>query len=732
MKKVKCLLMASGLLLTAMAAGQTTLTFRLANPLLYYDGATNYFSFDIQVKAADAGTYLWSGQAILSFNNSALSTSEWSLIRGTLLTGTYGVATNKYSDPTITLSGSPLKANIAWYAPGGNLSQTDFTRFNEITTTYQTLVKVYAVISDNTAVAGIDFDEAGMDGEQSYKLLADPWTALYVDPNSYDAANFTDTYLGRIFATTNGADGAWTQYGVAAGADWTTSVKTSVWDGDASITGGSESKASALRVHSGASLTIPYNGQMTVTGETDVQASGGLILSSDGSGTGSLITGSTTGVASSVSANRYMTTGAWHLVASPLSGQTVASFLTGNANIATSGANRGMMNYDPTTNTWSAFFTDASAGSLGGGKGFFMRTGGDAAVTFTGALQTGAQTASGLTEAKWNCVGNPYTSAIGIADGTTSSVNFLTVNEDNLDPAYGAVYIWNQPDANNGKSGQYTVISNTAPSFTEVQQGQAFMVNMKTGVTAVSFSQSMQLHSTGLALKSANTDWATIRLSSTVNNLTSTTLIAYNAGMTMGLDPTYDAGLLKGGADLAVYTRLVQDNGILFAIQALPDADYDNMVIPVGVDSKTGGEIIFKAEISDLPSEYSVVLEDRLLGTFNTLTNGGDYQTTISTDYSCSNRFYLHTMSTSGISGESTAGSLKAYAVKKIEIHLNGAVGDGTVAYLFDLSGRIVLFQKLTEGNLNIISLPAIDEGIYLLKVKEKGAEHQFKLSVQE
>ena len=42
--------------------------------------------------------------------------------------------------------------------------------------------------------------------------------------------------------------------------------------------------------------------------------------------------------------------------------------------------------------------------------------------------------------------------------------------------------------------------------------------------------------------------------------------------MTKGLDPSYDVGKMKGNPDIALYTKLIEDNGIDFTIQALPFA----------------------------------------------------------------------------------------------------------------------------------------------------------------
>ena len=77
-------------------------------------------------------------------------------------------------------------------------------------------------------------------------------------------------------------------------------------------------------------LTIPQTATLTVTGNTNVQTPNGLTILSDATGTGSLITGTSSGVAASTVAQRWMTAAKWNIVSSPVSGQTVANFLTNN------------------------------------------------------------------------------------------------------------------------------------------------------------------------------------------------------------------------------------------------------------------------------------------------------------------------------------------------------------------------------------------------------------------
>ena len=491
-------------------------------------------------------------------------------------------------------------------------------------------------------------------------------------------------------------------------------------------------------------LTIAAGGSLTLTPTTCLTVSEtlsnnntsetGIRVKSDSTGTGSLITAVATKTGTAV-AGRWLSAGKWNLVSAPIN-QTVSTFLSANPAIETNGTLRAMMDYNPGQSNWNPFFTTgASDGTLGDGRGFGMHIGPtNAAVTFTGSLQAGILTATGLTPGAWNCIGNPYTSAIGINAASSAVNDFLTVNlaaTSNLDPSYGAIYIWEQPDALNSQPGGYTIISNvplSSPAY-NIQQGQAFLVRTNTNATSVNFNHDMQLHIPNLALKAAAISWPVIQLTATVNSQKSTSYLAFNDQMTKGLDPTYDVGMLHTNAPLSVYTRLVEDNGVPFVIQSLPGSSISSYVIPVGLESTAGGEVVFSAKTISLPSDCKVILEDKATKTFTDL-EAGDYKASIAANSAIADRFLLHT-STKTISDlpvQPLLSDLNAFEFQNSEIHIVGKVTAQAVATLYDALGRIVLSSKLNEGDLNTIPTPNMSSGIYVLKVVDHGVMHPFKL----
>lgn len=510
------------------------------------------------------------------------------------------------------------------------------------------------------------------------------------------------------------------------------------------ISGATTAACNDLTIADGGNLAIAPTGSLTVNGNLSLgtTAPSPLTMQSTSSGTGSLIvTGAVSGAgAATVLAERWLTSGAWHYVSSPLSGQSVANFLTSNTNIPTSGTNRGMMDYNSGTNLWNAFFTDGSTnGNLGAGRGFSMRVGATgAAVTFAGAIQAGVLTASATPAGTapsygWNCIGNPYTSAIGISNFLSANVNTGTPTLSNLDPNYGAIYVWEKLDASNGIVGNYVPYNNS--NILNPQSGQAFMVKMNSGTAgnSVNFTSGMQMHSPTSSFKSAQTPWPTVKLAAEVGDQKSKTIVTFNSSMTKGLDPTYDAGLLKGGSDLLVYSKLVEDNGIPFAIQALPTNDISKMIIPIGLDFKTGGEVTFSAELLNLPKECKAILEDKVTKTFTDLSSGV-YKVTVPANSVITDRFELHTGDlVSGLNpGETVPGDLKAYAVSSTEIRVVGSLSSNAVATLYDVSGKTILSRPLYPDILNIIPTPNLKQGLYVLSVKDSSRSQTFKILIRE
>jgi hypothetical protein len=262
--------------------------------------------------------------------------------------------------------------------------------------------------------------------------------------------------------------------------------------------------------------------------------------------------------------------------------------------------------------------------------------------------------------------------------------------------------------------------------------GQAFFIKGNINGEYINFTKAMQIHKNDVLLKSATTPHPQIQLVTTINNAAYATKIRFVDGTTNGLDVGYDAGLFRADPNFALYTRLVEDNGVNFQLQCLPPTGYDKLVIQVGIDSKAGGEIVFSVQTVQLDPSCKVILEDKLTNTFTDLSKDS-YKVTLEANTSVIDRFFLQTSDIiSGLEDqELSAGKLSAYAIGNVELRVIGEVSDKAVATMYNARGQVVLTKKLSAGSLNIIGLPNLSSGLYLLNINDKGTTQTIKVMVR-
>jgi hypothetical protein len=177
----------------------------------------------------------------------------------------------------------------------------------------------------------------------------------------------------------------------------------------------------------------------------------------------------------------------------------------------------------------------------------------------------------------------------------------------------------------------------------------------------------------------------------------------------------------------------VESNGVDFALQCLPNSNFSGLIIPVGLDCKTGGEVVFSAETVNLAADCKAILEDKLTSTFTDLSKG-TYKVAVAANSILTDRFRLYaaTPTISAVGDLPVEDQLKAFAVRNVEIRITGEVTANAVASLYDTNGKLILVKKLDEGSLNVIPTPGFRSGMYVLKVNDKGTVKGFKLMMKE
>jgi len=502
-----------------------------------------------------------------------------------------------------------------------------------------------------------------------------------------------------------------------------------------------------LTVNSGRILTINDDGLLTITPGGKLTSQGtvtnnagadGLVCESDGSATGSAILNNSV----SATIQRYITGNKWHIVAPPVSGQGIQNFLTSN-NISynpNTGA-YGMTHYSENPDGWLSYYTSATSGNLTVSRGYLLRRNNDSVVNFTGSTITGNRAVTLYRTSKgWNAIGNPFSSSIGVTDIATSTENFLEENASVLDTSFAGLYVWDEPDVKTSGVSYYKIINNAEPSGRFIkpgylQPGQGFLLKALEDNVEVSFTPSMQAHE-GTATfykKSTRNPWPTIYLTARTATKEASTLITFNERMTRGLDVTYDAGLLGGDPALKLYTRLVNDNGIYFAIQCLPDMEAQEMIVPVGISLASGGTVNFSAEIPALPPGYKAILEDRQLGIFTDLQQfESSYSTGLPSGTTGTGRFFLHVVSASTDINPVDNQKINIFAYGKV-IYIQGLVKESSNALIYDLTGRLLKISRLDPdpAHLNTIRADDLRSGIYIIKVEGKDKVETGKVYVE-
>jgi len=578
-----------------------------------------------------------------------------------------------------------------------------------------------------------------------------PWMMAYAEAGLASPSNFeVDWVRIRKFVETEpiitlGSESSLnTQWTGAVSTDWATAANwtsgvPSIWN-NITIPAATNSPLlnGSLTIGAEASLAMNSGGALTVTG--DMTNNGIMTIGSTLSSSGSLIVNGT--ASGDITYNRQLKSGSdatsdWHLAAPPV--------------VTNSDANTGKVNtvyeWSETANTWSSI--DITSALPGHGYNIRQEEASDGVISFTGPIvnsdltmaasspyadfiapddsyfertYVAGRSLENLGGRGWNLLGNPYPSAINASAFINANYN-ATPSLSQFDPNYVALYLFD------GTSRRYYYIGNPTGwsgggglSATHVQAGQGFFVLAMNDNSEFTFTRAMQEHSTATAmLKSGETDdrWPGLQLKVAHPDGEVITTVVYNQEMTTGVDPGYDVGLFKSGQDVELYTILpAGDNGINYTRQSLPLSVADTIIVPVGVDTEDGGVVIFSATTVPAGSN-KFWLEDRTAGTFTDLSSA-TYTVTLPARSYGTGRFYIiaSTNTPTGVNLPEVEAGLRIWSSFG-KIIIKGSVTEGSVCELFDMQGNRIMETRLTDGELNTISLPSGTDGVCLVRVTD-------------
>ena len=487
-------------------------------------------------------------------------------------------------------------------------------------------------------------------------------------------------------------------------------------------------KAQNITVASGKSFTIEKTGSVTMSG--NFSNDGTFTLNSDSDEFSSIIIGGS--VTGNISYNRYVNsvgTNEWDLIGAPVSGQSLEAFVTANASaLATNGTTFAIGYYENADDTWTNYTTSTivGAGNFEMGKGFQMATISGGTLKFTGAPASQTQTqaiinndaANSGAGTRWSLVSNPFPSYIHANTNADSSNNFLTVNSDKLHDSYEAIYGY---DADGIGSG-YTVYNNTTTAR-GIAPGQAFMVaSDDTSYDNVSFTTAMRTSEGGDDFIAGNpvTYFELVLKLYVGETEIEDTKFYFKDGLTLGLDPGYDAGHFNQSA--ALLTRLVDgDQGVGLAVNAMGIESINDVVVPLEINRASGDPFRITVDTFDIFGGINVYLEDNQNDTM-TLLNEQDFELTPENTLGGVGRFFIHfTQSVLSTQDQINTNHLNAYKLNIDSfITIEGLANQGgqTSVTVYDILGKQVVSATLDNyTNTQKISTESVAAGIYIIKL---------------
>lgn len=315
---------------------------------------------------------------------------------------------------------------------------------------------------------------------------------------------------------------------------------------------------------------------------------------------------------------------------------------------------------------------------------------------------------------QFNLIGNPYFAYLPV-NTAANGTNLLSLNSTDL--AEQTIWVWNSQKS--GGAGFEAFNLGDAAAYS-VPAAQGFFVkSVPAGGTFVAPRTLLTHTKAGNFLKStANRFELELQVSS--GKLSRDTEIRYQDGMTNSFDNGYDSSTFSGdlGSAFAIYTQLADINSTKdLAIQSLP-TNYDELVVPVGVNVVENKEYTFSANIKNLPEGISVFLEDRINNTFTDLSQvGAEY--TVALSGKIEGRFFLHTKSSAlSTTNLDALNGVKVYGINNSTLRIAGLTSGNATLKLVDILGKEVFSTNFTANSISDIQIPNVNVGVYIVQLQ--------------
>jgi hypothetical protein len=411
----------------------------------------------------------------------------------------------------------------------------------------------------------------------------------------------------------------------------------------------------------------------------------------------------------------------WYLLGSPLSGHVFDDNFVSGYDIPTASNDRAIASYTTPTDSWNYLQIGESLTTTPGVGYSIKRDLTDGPITFTGSLITDDVTVPVLkTGCGYNLVSNPFTTSIRSQDLLQDNTNNLVME---------AVWLWNQAEDN------YEVYVG-ADDFV-VAPTQGFLVKARNNANINIKKSARCSNCTGTFQKQEKTQ---ILLKMTNGDKNRIAKIYYNKDATLGFDNGLDGRTYHGISNpLDIYTYLLSNSTIAglnsadmkFQVQSLPNSDYKDMIVPLGITAGAGEQITINAEVSNLPTGIKVLLEDKQTNTIVDLT-AEDFNITPQNALNGLGRFYLHTKINANLSAEEFEADSKyinIYNTPENIVNIAGLYGDANVR-IFSIEGKEILKTVINSTGLSTIKLPRLSKGIYIVNLDNQKAQLSKKIII--
>jgi hypothetical protein len=504
--------------------------------------------------------------------------------------------------------------------------------------------------------------------------------------------------------------------------------------------------AQDLHINTGSTITVTAGEQLRVVDGLTIESTGILQILSNETKSGSLIVeGSSTG---DITYKRYLGANKWLNISSPVTNQSVNSFVTNqNNDISTAGdpVHTYGVSYYKNTNIagkrWTYHSPAGQAvnqedltllnnGNLKNGQGYSMKRDAAGTFSFTGELATDNVVIDIDTETgghNWHSIGNPYPSYLPGNNPAVTTNNVLSSNQNNLDPNYVALYIW--------IDGQHIPVNQLSESF-YLAPGQGFLIHSLDNDDTFTFNESYQSHQSGDDDFERTTDnqIPSILLSLSDGTTQNTTELKYIESATTGLDPGYDAGTYYSSIpDLTIDSHLVSDSqGIDFALQCLPDNSYESIIVPISVRASINSELSFSALVTDLPTSIDVYLEDTVKNTFTKISEE-PYEVTADDGVNGIGRFFIHTSQNTMSTTNLAANLIQIFKISNEQLGISGTENLGALTVtMYTVNGKELMLTSLSEGLEHNVALPSsLSSGVYIIRVKSNYGVQTKKIIIE-